>query len=36
VDEEPDKGQFDRLDMAADRTCFLASGAPPTPDELPL
>jgi len=36
VDYEPDKGQVDRLDMAAGWACFLASGTPPKADELPL
>jgi len=36
VDYEPDKGQVDRLDMAAGWACFLASGTPPKPDDLPL
>lgn len=36
VDYEPDKGQVDRLDMAAGWACFLASETPPTPNQLPL
>ena len=36
MDYEADKGQVDRLDMAAGWACFLASGTPPQPEELPL
>lgn len=36
VDYEPDKGQVDRLDMAAGWACFLASGTSPKPEDLPL
>ena len=36
MDHEPDKGQVDRLDMAAGWAGFLAAGTPPRPDELPL
>ena len=36
VDYEPDKGQVDRLDMAAGWARFLSAGTPPRPEQLPL
>ena len=36
MEYEPDKGQIDRLDMAAGWACFVASRTPPRPEDLPL
>ena len=36
VDYEPDRGPVDRIDVATGGAIFLASGTPPTPEDLPL